>query len=70
MFNSQQFKEICNKKGFTLERIARELGINSATLYRKMSGDYDTDFTRAEIQNLSRILSMTNKEVKSIFFAD
>lgn len=67
MFNQDRFYEECNVHGFTLDRVARELGINYSTLYRKIKGE--SDFTRSEIQNLIRLLALNASDVNSIFFA-
>ena len=47
--------------------IARILGINEATLYRKISGE--SDFTRNEIQLFRQALGLTSCEIDAIFFA-
>ena len=67
MFNRQLFRAKVIAVGFTLERIAIEIGINPATLNRKMSGD--SDFTRCEMQNIRRILMLDASEFEAIFFA-
>lgn len=53
--------------GLTLENVARFLGINAATLSRKVNGR--SDFTRNEIEMLRRKLSLTADELQAIFFA-
>lgn len=48
--------------------VASAIGINEATLYRKVNGT--SDFTRNEIQIIKQFLDLTSDEVESIFFAD
>ena len=67
MFNRQLFRSKVIAVGLTLERIAIEIGINPATLNRKMSGE--SDFTRCEMQNIRRILMLDVAEFEAIFFA-
>ena len=55
------------EKGYSVEQIAQKLGINSVTVYRKLSGE--TEFTRNEIAMLKSILSLTIEEIDNIFFA-
>lgn len=55
-------------KGLTLEGLSKKLGINSATLYRKMGGN--SDFTLAEIQLIQNILSLSFNEIEDIFFTN
>lgn len=54
--------------GITTEQLADLLGINSATLYRKMSGS--SDFKRAEIQQISILLQLNSSEMCRIFFTE
>ena len=43
MFNERRFKAQVVLAGMTMRQVAAELGIDEATLYRKMSGK--SDFT-------------------------
>lgn len=56
------------EKGKTIEYIAKVLGIDPATFYRKKKGI--SDFTRKEIQIIRFELDLTPNEVDLIFFAD
>lgn len=67
MFNKNEFCGRVRSKGLTLEKIAEYLGINSATLTRKMNGK--SDFTRNEIEMLRKKLALTTEELQLIFFA-
>lgn len=66
MFNRTKFRALVIEKGLTMEIVASKLGINQATLYRKMSGE--SDFYRGEIQTICAILEITNPN--EIFFAE
>lgn len=67
MFNKVKFRMSVIGAGLTLETLSKEIGINPSTLHRKMSGD--SDFTRKEIQEISRILKLDVNAVNEIFFA-
>ena len=56
------------EQGITTEALADMLGINSTTLYRKMSGS--SDFKRAEIQQITVLLKLNSNEMFRIFFAE
>lgn len=65
MFNKQLFKAQVVLKGLTLRLVAAEIGIDIATLYRKMNGK--SDFYRFEILKLCKLLEIKNPD--DIFFA-
>lgn len=68
MFDRNKLRAKIVEKGFTMEKLAKILGIDSATLYRKMS--MKSDFTRNEIVMIKDALEMTVDEINSIFFAE
>jgi hypothetical protein len=68
MFDKDSFCRAVTAKGLTLDQLAIEIGMNYTTLYRKMYGI--SDFTRAEIKNIRRILRLTPADADKIFFAD
>lgn len=67
MFNKNKFKARIVEAGFNMEYVAKSIGVNAATLYRKMNGT--SDFTRTEIQKLQKVLSLDVEKVVEIFFA-
>lgn len=67
MFDKALFKYTVEKKQQTLESVAAYIGINPATLYRKMSGI--SDFNRKEIQEIKEFLLLNDEESNRIFFA-
>lgn len=68
MFNKLKFKAKIIEAGFTIYSLSNEVGMNPATMHRKMNGD--SDFTRKEIQDLGKILNLSLDNIKEIFFAD
>lgn len=65
MFDEKRFKATVILSGLTLRQVAASLGIDEATLYRKMNGK--SDFYRKEIQKLCEILNI--EDPAAIFFA-
>ena len=68
MFDRKKFHGRVVSEGYTLAEVAAKIGMNPATLYRKMSGE--SDFTREEIQKLRAVLRLSADETDVIFFAD
>lgn len=67
LFDKNKLKAKIVEKGYTLEQIAQILGINPATVYRKMA--MESDFTRNEIALLKESLNLTIEDINAIFFA-
>jgi len=67
MFDVNKFKYFVNVKGVTLENVANAIGINPATLSRKIAGE--SDFKRHEIQAVKNYLGLSLEDVDDIFFA-
>lgn len=65
MFNRALFQYAVDRKNMTMLSVADRLGVNPATLYRKVHGQ--SDFTRGEIQLLREILGLTVREADAIF---
>ena len=68
MFDEPLFRYMMNRRQLSMAVVADRLGVNEATLYRKIKGK--SDFSRAEIQALKASLSMTTDECVKVFFAD
>jgi len=66
MFDKSKFKYHVDKAGKNLEDVANAVGINPATLTRKMSGE--SDFTRNEIQLIRNYLKLSVNDAEDIFF--
>lgn len=67
MFDKNRFKAKMIETGNSVETLAPKIGINAATLYRKIA--QATDFYRAEIEAIKAELRLTVEEVDAIFFA-
>lgn len=65
--NQTEFKIAQIRKGVSKEEMAKALGINIATLYRKINGE--TDFTLSELKKLKAVLELSNDDVDRIFFS-
>ena len=68
MVNLKKLKLKLKEKGLSVEDVSKTMGINRATLYRKIKNDGET-FTVRDIDNLSRILGLQVDEINEIFFA-
>ena len=68
MFDSRKFRAALIMKGLSVEGLAKELGINASTLYRKINGI--SDFSRNEIQRIREIANFSSAELYAIFFAE
>lgn len=67
MFQKSEFMAELIRHNLTVEQVANIIGVNSATLYRKIKGD--SDFLRWEINELRKALEMSGADVLRIFFA-
>ena len=65
MFNTTEFKAQMVRKNLSGRDVAKALGINEATFYRKLRND--GSFTRGEIDTLIRVMDIANPS--DIFFA-
>lgn len=66
MFNKLKFRAAIMEKGKTMGDVAKMLGINEATLWRKTNGT--SDFNREEIQRICEYLDLESP--MEIFFGD
>lgn len=66
--NQTEFKVAQIRAGLTKEDIAKILGLNSVTVYRKINGE--SEFTLSELRTLKRIFGLSNDDVDRIFFND
>lgn len=67
MFNQNLLKAKAIEKGIQFSSLAKAIGKNEATFYRKLSRD--GDFSRFEIQCLTKTLGLSVKERDAIFFS-
>lgn len=66
MFDKRKFLAQMTLRDVSKKELAEELGINEATLYRKINND--GYFTRSEINKLIEVLRIDNPA--EIFFAE
>lgn len=64
--NIQELKAECTRRGMTLDDLASRIGINAATLYRKMTGR--SEFLRNELQIIRDTLGLNDEQFLLIFF--
>ncbi len=55
------------EKGFTVEELAKELGVDRATLYRRLNKDGE-NFTIKEADAIVKTLGLSKEEANNIFF--
>ncbi len=68
MFDELAFRERMTEMGVTISDIAKTLGVNESTVFRKISAN--GRFTRDEIMKLCKLLKIrTRKDLNRIFFA-
>lgn len=63
--NVNELKAECIRNGLTLENLAARIGVNPATLYRKLTGE--TEFRRNELQIIKLTLKLNDKKFLNIF---
>lgn len=59
-------KEKISKSGLTVTWVASKLGISREGLHKKLRGN--SEFKASEIAKMSKILNLTNDEIKDYFF--
>lgn len=67
MFKKNEFKAEVVRRGMNLDDVAKAIGINPASLHRKMNGV--SDFYRGEIEKIIKLLGLSDSDVIRIFFA-
>lgn len=66
MLNTLKLKAVQVESGINVEEIARRIGLNPVTVYRKMSGK--SEFTATEMIELKKILHIDFQSFCDIFF--
>lgn len=67
MININMLKACMAKEGKTQEAMAKELGINVITFWRKVHGR--SEFTLEEIKSIKGSLKITKSDLNKIFFS-
>ena len=66
MFDKKAFQVAIVAADMTYEEVAKAIGVNPSTLYRKASGQ--SEFTRSEIQTICEVLRIESP--MDIFFTN
>lgn len=61
----REFKAMLVKKGINVEELAKKIGLDRATLYRKVNNN---TLTLTDINNIIQALDLTEDETMAIFF--
>ena len=67
MFNRNEFKAQLARQGLNVSTLAENVGLDPATLYRKMNGE--VQFTVGDVEEIRDALKLGSRDVLSIFFA-
>lgn len=67
MVNVNKLKGKIVEKGMTVEQLARKMGVNKSTIYRKLNNAGET-FTIKDANLICSILGLTGQEAAGIFF--
>lgn len=68
MLDTLNLKAARIKANVSVEEIAKEMGLNPVTVYRKFDGK--SDFTVSELIVVKRLLHLSMTDFYSIFFGD
>lgn len=67
MFYANRLLAKMVEKGISKNEMASAIGVDNATLYRKLTGE--SDFKRQEIEVVRNFLGLSVDEAEAIFFA-
>ena len=67
MFKKNEFRAMLALREISASALAKAIGMDQATLSRKITGQ--SDFYRFEIEKIREYLSLTPEETLQIFFA-
>ena len=65
--NCEELKKRIDERGLKIRYIAEKLGISHEAMYNKVKGK--TEFKVSEVAALAKVLNLSDKEIRSIFFA-
>jgi len=68
MINVNKLKGKIVEKGITVRILAKEIGVDQSTLYRKLKNNGD-DITIKEANLIMKSLNLTIEEANAIFFS-
>lgn len=58
------------ERGLTHKRVAKSIGIDKSTFYRKMKKDDGAEFSVGEMHSLCDVLDLTKEEAVAIFLSN
>lgn len=67
MVFTEKLQEEMKNHGFTIEKIASELGKSRTCIFNKIHNK--SEFTASEVNKISRLLKLNKTATQSIFFA-
>lgn len=65
--NCEELKKRIDERGLKIRYIAEKLGISHEAMYNKVKGK--TEFKVSEVAALAKVLNLSDKDIRSIFFA-
>ena len=68
MVNVNKLRGRIVEKGLTIEQVAKKLGVNASTVYRKLANNGE-GLTVGDANRLCKILELTGAEATAIFFS-
>lgn len=67
LINKLLFKNAIVSAGYNIQGLAQLMGVNQATLYRKINGK--SEFDRPQLKQLREVLGLDDNQFEAIFFA-
>jgi transcriptional regulator with XRE-family HTH domain len=67
MVNTRKLKGLLVEKGISVEGLAKAIGLNKSTLYRKLNGRCPVNIKDADL--IARELQLSGLEASEIFFS-
>lgn len=67
LINKLLFKNAIASAGYNIQGLAQLMGVNQATLYRKINGK--SEFDRPQLKQLREVLGLDDNQFEAIFFA-
>ncbi len=67
--NVNRLKGKIVERGINIPTVAKEIGIDRATLYRKLKNNGET-LTVSEVNKITEVLDLSAEEATAIFFED
>lgn len=64
--NVQKLRGKIVEKGMNVETLAKEIGVNRSSMYRKLNNG---KLTIGEVSKIKEVLDLSNEEATNIFFA-